>query len=31
MKAIRVQTPGGVEALRYEDVATPTPKAVKPW
>ena len=27
MKAIRVHTPGGVEALRYEDVATPTPKA----
>ena len=27
MKAIRVQTPGGVEALHYEDVATPTPKA----
>jgi NADPH2:quinone reductase len=26
MKAIRVQTPGGIEALRYEDVATPTPK-----
>jgi NADPH2:quinone reductase len=27
MKAIRVHTPGGVEALRYDDVATPTPKA----
>jgi NADPH2:quinone reductase len=27
MKAIRVHTPGGVEALQYEDVATPTPKA----
>ena len=27
MKAIRVHTPGGVDALRYEDVATPTPKA----
>ena len=27
MKAIRVHTPGGVEALRYEDVATPTPQA----
>lgn len=27
MKAIRVHTPGGAEALRYEDVATPTPKA----
>lgn len=26
MKAIRVHTPGGVEALRYEDVAVPTPK-----
>lgn len=26
MKAIRVHTPGGVEALRYEDVAIPTPK-----
>src|SRR4030095_17205088 len=27
MKAIRVHTPGGVDALRYEDVDTPTPKA----
>jgi NADPH:quinone reductase len=27
MKAVRVHTPGGVEALQYEDVATPTPKA----
>jgi NADPH:quinone reductase len=27
MKAIRVHTPGGVDALRYEDVATPTPQA----
>src|SRR5919108_4844444 len=27
MKAVRVHTPGGVDALRYEDVATPTPKA----
>ena len=27
MKAIRVHTPGGADALRYEDVATPTPKA----
>ena len=27
MKAIRVSTPGGPEALRYEDVADPTPKA----
>jgi NADPH2:quinone reductase len=27
MKAIRVHTPGGLEALRYEDVPTPTPKA----
>jgi NADPH:quinone reductase len=27
MQAIRVHTPGGVDALRYEDVATPTPKA----
>jgi NADPH2:quinone reductase len=26
MKAIRVHTPGGVEALLYDDVATPTPK-----
>ena len=25
MKAIRVHTPGSVEALRYEDVPTPTP------
>jgi NADPH:quinone reductase len=29
MKAIRVHTPGGVEALRYEDIATPTPKAAE--
>ncbi|HXH08609.1 MAG TPA: quinone oxidoreductase [Alphaproteobacteria bacterium] len=27
MKAVRVHTPGGVDALRYEDVPTPTPKA----
>ena len=27
MKAIRVHTPGGAEALRYDDVAPPTPKA----
>ncbi len=27
MKAMRVHTPGGIEALRYEDVPTPTPKA----
>src|SRR5262249_48663993 len=27
MKAIRVNTPGGPEVLRYEDVADPTPKA----
>jgi NADPH:quinone reductase len=27
MKAVRVHTPGGIEALRYEDVPTPTPKA----
>src|SRR5262245_5144374 len=27
MKAVRVHTPGGIEGLRYEDVATPTPKA----
>jgi NADPH:quinone reductase len=27
MKAIRVHTPGGAEALQYEDVPTPTPKA----
>jgi len=27
MKAIRVHTPGGAEALRYEDVPTPTPGA----
>jgi NADPH:quinone reductase len=27
MQAIRVHTPGGVDALRSEDVATPTPKA----
>jgi NADPH2:quinone reductase len=27
MRAIRVHTPGGVEALQYEDVAAPTPKA----
>jgi NADPH:quinone reductase len=27
MKAIRVHTPGGLEALRYDDVPTPTPKA----
>jgi NADPH2:quinone reductase len=27
MKAIRVHTPGGVDALRYEEVATPTPNA----
>jgi NADPH2:quinone reductase len=26
MKAIRVHTPGGVDALRYEEVPTPTPK-----
>ena len=26
MKAVRVHTPGGPEALRYEDVAEPTPK-----
>jgi NADPH2:quinone reductase len=26
MKAIRVHSPGGIEALRYEDVAAPTPK-----
>lgn len=25
MKAVRVHTPGGVDALRYEDVPTPTP------
>ena len=25
MKAIRIHTPGGLEALRYEDVPTPTP------
>src|SRR5882724_8566493 len=27
MKAIRVNTPGGPEVLRYEDVSEPTPKA----
>src|SRR5437867_2271242 len=27
MKAIRVNTPGGPEALRYEDVPEPQPKA----
>lgn len=27
MKAVRVHTPGGPEALRYEDVAEPTPTA----
>src|SRR5262249_9196306 len=27
MKAIRVNTPGGPEVLRYEDVAEPQPKA----
>jgi NADPH2:quinone reductase len=27
MKAIRVHTPGGPEALRYEDVPEPTPRA----
>ncbi len=27
MKAVRVHTPGGVEALRYEEVPTPTPGA----
>ncbi len=27
MKAVRVHTPGGPEALRYEDVAEPTPAA----
>jgi NADPH2:quinone reductase len=27
MKAIRVHTPGGVEALQYEDAPTPTPGA----
>src|ERR671922_3059882 len=27
MQAIRVHTPGGVDALRYEDAPTPTPKA----
>jgi len=27
MKAVCVHTPGGIEALRYEDVPTPTPKA----
>jgi NADPH2:quinone reductase len=27
MKAIRVHTPGGPEALQYEDVPTPAPKA----
>jgi NADPH2:quinone reductase len=27
MKAIRVHTPGGPEALQYEDAPTPTPKA----
>ena len=27
MKAIRVHAPGGPEALRYEDVPDPTPKA----
>jgi NADPH2:quinone reductase len=27
MKAIRVHTPGGVDALHYEDVAMPSPKA----
>jgi NADPH2:quinone reductase len=27
MKAVRVQTPGGVEALRYEDLEAPSPKA----
>ena len=27
MKAIRVNTPGGPEVLRYEDVADPAPKA----
>jgi NADPH2:quinone reductase len=26
MKAVRVHTPGGPEALRYEDVADPTPR-----
>ena len=26
MKVVRVHTPGGVDALRYEDVPTPTPK-----
>jgi NADPH2:quinone reductase len=26
MKAVRVHTPGGVEALQYDDVPTPTPK-----
>lgn len=26
MKAVRVHTPGGLDALRYEDVPTPTPK-----
>ena len=27
MKAIRVNTPGGPEVLRFEDVPEPTPKA----
>jgi NADPH:quinone reductase len=27
MKAVRVHTPGGPEALKFEDVAEPTPKA----
>lgn len=27
MKAVRIHSPGGPEALRYEDVAEPTPKA----
>jgi NADPH:quinone reductase len=31
MKAIRVHTPGGVDALCYEDVATSTPKASEAW
>src|SRR5207249_9787510 len=29
MKAIRVQSPGGPEALRYEDVPQPSPAAVQ--
>jgi NADPH:quinone reductase-like Zn-dependent oxidoreductase len=30
MKAIRVHTPGGPEALKYEDVPAPAPGPARP-